>query len=358
MSNVIPSLNKDPRFKFFQDRYNHTVELAAEKAALHLKNPQQYPLPPGNQKSLERGFYDFIHALSKKKQEKFLEKMQPALSLSATQRQQKYGDLASINLKINTPVAEQVKTLPVADSMKFSPEDIKNFRGGLSVAKKIITSKIGGKLVPRQAAVATKLDFIVDSVTCVKTNDIRKDEVNLGAFATDSAGVNSDKAPFFVNKFKDGESKGLGANATLFSFSLDGGSVGGEFPLTFIAGVFLVEKDIMANTELGLKLSGLFSLLGLTLMIVGVGLMLIPGMPITIILVTFLVSLGFSILGHYVFPAIIDDISEPAIDTLVLDALPAIGDTFNRTLEFDLPFLGFNDVARGSYKAAARWVVS
>lgn len=355
MNTAVTSFKNDPRYKFLQQRYNHTVELAAEKAAQHLKNPQQYPLPSDGKKSLEKAFYDFIHALPKRKQDDFLEKMQPALSLSGPQRQQKYGVLATINLKINTPVADQVKAMPVADNLKVSADEINKFREGFLSAKKMITAKIGGKAFPRQAAAATKLDFIVDTVTCVKTNDIRKDEINLGAFATDAIGVNIDKAPFFVGKFKDGESKGLGGN--LFSFSLDAGSVGADFPLTFITGVFLVEKDLIANETLGQKLAAIFAALGVLFIIVGSGLLFVPGIGGTLALISFCMALGFSILGHYVFPAMIDDISEPFIDTLVLDALPAIGETFNRTLEFKLPFVesGFN---KGSYTATARWVVS
>ena len=83
----------------------------------------------------------------------------------------------------------------------------------------------------------------------------------MGAFATDAAGVNSDKAPFFVGKFKKGESVAVGAQGNLFSFAIDGGSVGGEFPLTFIAGLLLVEADLIHNKDFGNKLAAVFSLL-------------------------------------------------------------------------------------------------
>ena len=358
MGTAATSLKNDPRFKFLQERYNLTAELAAEKAALHLKNPQQYPLPSAGKKSLERAFYDFISALPNRKQDKFLEKMQPALSATAAKRKQKYGDLAAVDLKSLKPVVEQVRSLKVEDKYKISQDEFHRFNEVVFPGKKMFLDKFPKKPKPQQAAVATRLDFIVDSVTCVKTNDIRKDEIALGAFATDATGVESEKAPFFVSKFKKGETKSLGGNANLFTFAIDDGSVGAEFPLTFIAGVFLVEEDIMANTELGRKLSILFSLLGVTLIILGVVLLFVPGIGPALANIAFITAIGFNLLGHYIFPAIIDDISEPFLDTLVLEAPPAIGETFNRTLEFKLPLLDSAGLTKGSYTAAARWVVS
>lgn len=358
MSKAAALSKNDPRFTLLQNRYNLTAELAAEKAALHFKNPQQYPLPAAGKKSLERAMFDFIKALPGRKQDKFLEKMQPAISASATTRKQKYGDLASVDLKQTKPVAEQVQAIPVEDKYKISADELQRFKEDYFPGKKLFPKKGAGKSAPQQAAVATKLDFFVDSVTCVKTNDVRKDEINLGAFATDAVGTESSKAPFFVSKFKKGESKGLGVNANLFTFAIDDGSVGAEFPLTFIAGVFLVEEDLISNVDLGRKLAALFMVLGLTLLVVGVGLLFVPGIGPSVALIAMYAAVGFNILGHYVFPAMLDDISEPAIDTLVLEAPPAIGDTFNRTLEFKLPLLDVNGLNKGAYTATARWVVS
>ena len=64
-------LSNNPQIKFLQTRYNHTVDPAAEKLTVHLKDPQQYPLPPANKKSLERAMYDVMMTLSEKNKTSF-----------------------------------------------------------------------------------------------------------------------------------------------------------------------------------------------------------------------------------------------------------------------------------------------
>lgn len=352
------STGSNPKLQFLEKRFNDTIMIAAEKAAAHLLIPQSYPLPAG--KNLERALYEVAIALPKRKRDNFTDKFKAAVNASNAQRKQKYGDLHAVDLRNNRSIAEQVRDLPVEDKYKFTEEDAKTMIPKKNVVKTKLPAKlIKDKVKPQQASVdATTLQFIVDSLTCGKTNDIKKDEINLGAFATDNFGTASDKAPFFIGKFKKGETVSLGGNATLFTFSIDGGSTGIVFPATFVAGIFLVEADLIHNVELGEKLATLFSVLGLTILVAGFVLLFTtgPAGPMLLI-ISLLVSLGFELLGHYIIPVMIDDFSLAATDTLVLDAAPAVGDTFNRSLALtiDSSFLGFQ---RGSYSAAARWVAS
>jgi hypothetical protein len=346
------TLNSDPKVQFLQKRFNDTVMLAAEKAAAHLLNPQSYPLPAG--KNLEKALYDIAMALPGRKRDNFTNKFKDAVNATDAQRKQKYGDLHAVNLRTNKAIAEQVKELPVDAKMKFTEADVERL-----LPKKLFAKlpKIGGKPKPQQASVdATTLQFIVDSLTCVKTNDIHKDEISLGAFATDNFGTDSERAPFFVSKFKKGESAGLGGNATLFTFAIDGGSTGIVFPATFIAGIFLVEEDIIHNANLGAKLTFAFSLISLTLLTVGLGLIFVPG-ALTVAIILVLAAGPFALLGHYIIPIMIDDFSFAVTDTLTLDAPPAVGDTFNRSLAAEINSTIFN-ITKGSYTAAARWVAS
>lgn len=348
----------NPKLQFLQKRFNDTVMLAAEKAAGHLLNPQAFPLPAANKKSLERALYDVAMVLPKRKREKFADKFKASINASDAQRKQKYGDLHAVNLRNNKAIADQVKALPVDAGMKLTDEETKTIVSKYSPVKTKLPGKIvGGKPKPQQASVdATTLQFIVDNLTCVKTNDLKKDEISLGAFATDNFGAASDKAPFFVGKFKKGETVSLAGNATLFTFSIDGGSTGVVFPATFVAGLFLVEADLIHNRELGEKLAVAFGLIGVTLMAVSIGLFFVPGGALAAIIILF-VSGAFNIFGHYIIPVLIDDFSLAVTDTLVLDAPPAIGETFNRSLAFSIS-ASLSGITKGSYTANARWVAS
>lgn len=357
MSLSVAAFRDHTKIKYFHQRYEHTIELAIEKVAHHLETPAQYPLPSAGKKSLERALYDLVKAVPKKRQEKFIDHLKSTIPVTAAQRQQKYGDLATVDLKSNKPIAEQVRDLPVDDRYKISAEEAKNFQAPAFPVKKIVAgNRIPNIRQPRQAAVATQLDFIVDSLTCVKTNDIRKDEISLRAFATDAAGVDHEKAPFFVGKFKKGETVSLGANSTIFSFPLDNGSTGGIFPQTFIAGLVVIEADLIHNEDLGNKLAAVFTVLGTVILTISLGLMFVPGINPYIVLAGLIVAIGFEILGHYIIPIIIDDFSFPVVDTLVLDAPPAIGETLTRTLQLDIGRSALLGFTKGTYTANIRWV--
>ena len=350
-------LSNHPKIKFLQTRYNHTVDLAVEKVTAHLKSPQQYSLPPANKKSLERSLYDVVMTLTEKRRDKFLDSIASTQTTTAEQRNQKFGDLATIDLHTNKVIAEQVRDLPVMDSMKITEADLIIFHDQLFPGKKYgFKGILEKRRQTRQAVAATTIQFVLDSLTCNKTNDIHKDEINIGAFATDSSGVASNKAPFFVDKFKKEETKSLGAKGNLFSFLIDDGSTGGSFPLTFIAGLFIVEADLIHNTEFGNKLSAFFAILGATLTAVSIGMMFVPGIGFPLVIATMIIALGFNILGHFVIPILIDDIGFPVADTLVLDAPPNIGQSFSRTIALTIDRSGVPGFSKGSYTANVRWV--
>ncbi len=349
--------NSEAKLQFLKKRFNDTIMIAAEKAAAHLLNPQSYPLPAG--KNLERALYEVAMALPGRKRDNFTDKFKEAVNTSDAQRKQKYGDLHAVDLRSNKMIAEQVKDIPVEEKYKFTEEDAKRVIPKRSVAKVKLPEKLAGSKLQQASVDATTLQFIVDSLTCTKTNDIHKDEISLGAFATDNFGTTSDKAPFFVGKFKKEETVGLAGNATLFTFSIDGGSTGIVFPATFVAGIFVVEADLIHNAELGNKIANLFSILGLTIGLGGFVLLFVAGAagPI-LLLISLFVALGFELLGHYIIPVMIDDFSLAAIDTLTLDAAPAVGDTFNRNLALTINSSGLFAIQKGSYTASARWVAS
>ena len=85
-----------PKVQFARKRLSDTISLSVEKAAAHLSNPAQFPLPSGKE-SLEYAIVDLFKVLPKKKKGKFLEKMKTSITATAAARQPKYGTLAAVD---------------------------------------------------------------------------------------------------------------------------------------------------------------------------------------------------------------------------------------------------------------------
>lgn len=344
-----------PKVKYLRQRIDHTIKLSVEKAAAHLKNPGQYPLPAGKD-NLEFAIVDFFKALPKRKRDDFVDKMKGALTTNAAARQQKYGDLAAVDLHKAAPVADQVKALPVPDTMRLTTDDIAKLKiPGIAPKKiKAAAKPLAKDRQLRQAVAGTTLQFAVENITCNDTTDIRKDEVSISAFVISSTGEQQERNNFFSADFKKGESKAPGAAGNLFSFSIDD-STGTGFPASFAAGVFITEKDLIRNAEAANKLGTIFRIIGKVITIGSLVTIAIPavGLPLALTIV----GIGAVILltGDFL-PLAGDDISEVGADELLLEAPPFAGETFARNL--DLQFIDSGFVRSGKYNIAVRWTVA
>ena len=346
------NLRSNPNIQFIENRFKHAAAIVMEKVAGHIENPSQYPLS-ADSKSAERAIYNLWMAAPKHKRKKMVEKAKAHLNAGSSQRQQLYGDLAAVNLHSALSVEEQVKTIP--SKHQFTKADADMVRAHMQQhAAKFPPKK---KPTPRQASVdATKVKVSVQTLTCNKKSELGKDEISLGAIGIDANGIQQNKNPFFVGKFKKGDSLPLGANSDLFEFDIDASSVG--FPVSFSVGVFLLEEDLLHNLDLVNKLEiacfamwGLF--MAITFTIITVGML---GGPVTALMAYLAIALGltFFIIGFQLLPLLADDLSDVSTDILLLDAPPAVGDIFDRTLEFSISNLG-GDATIGKYTAAVRW---
>lgn len=348
MSGSNPSQLKS-KLEWLKERTKKTMDLALEKVVAHHENPGQYPLP-GDAKSLERTLNRLFQALPDRNQRKTIDKINATLKAGSADRNRIYGDLAGINLRSAVPVVQQVKALPVASNLKFTEAELDELRGKRKTLP-FIKHKRASQPAPQQIVEATELAFVVQSLTCVRPTDLRKDEVNLAGFATDNVGGEFEVAPFFVGKFKKGETLSLGGNGRLFNFKL----TQGEFPKTFLAGVFLVEKDLLRNSDFVNALikfcvvaTATLAAISVTMLIVG-----IAGGPFSVpLIVGSLVAQIVLGASSSILTKMIDDISFPAADALTLDAPVPPGTTFDRTFNFEL-----GDV-KGQYQAAIRWVTA
>lgn len=348
------------KIQLAQERATNVINLAFEKAVAHRENPSKYPLPTGN-KSVERAFHELLEAMPKIKRNKIVDKVNETLKAPVATRTGKYKDIVNVDFKSKTAIADQVKTMAVPDSIRFTEAETNELFARVKTRAGVPTKTGGNTLlskakapkngVPRQAVPAGNLSFFVDSMTCQKPDDVIKDEINLAGFSIDTNGNSVQLAPLFVGKFKKNDTIGLGGNSKLFTLPID--------PLllsqTFTAGLFIIESDWVSNEELLFALFDLCVLISFTISIIILPTFFLlsalapaAAVPVTIVLgaigvVSLIVKLLTFVIG--------DDISIAVSDTLLVENKIEIGEEFARTFTIEKGG-GF----RGDYSLAARWV--
>jgi len=341
------------RFQQLKRNLGDILSIAVDKTVAHLADPDKFPKPAAG-RTVERALYDVLQELPRKKREDFIDKYKAIATAGSGLRKERYGVFEAIDLRSTVSVEQQLKTLQIPDELKLSTKDFEEIASQLEPHRR---PKASSKRVPRQAVVATTLEFIVESLTCDKKTDFLKDEINMAGFAVDFAGTPQEKDPFFVSKFKNGQTVPLGDKGRLFSFSIDGGSTGINFPAVFSAGIFLTESELFANRKLGRAIGILLSIIG------GLGVL-----AITVLSIVFLPPIGWTIAGIVVSAAIyifgndyillsgIDELGEPVTDELTLDQPPAPGEIISKRI--DLILSGRPGFITGKYHAQVKWVAS
>jgi hypothetical protein len=338
-----------PKLPLLANRAKNVVDLALIKAIAHHRNPQQNPLP-ANPQSLERAYYNLFKAIPKRKQDDAIAKFQNLMT--AAQRANAYGDLGQINFASAVSIVEQATALPLPANLRFNAAEVDSLQR--QIEEKTNRPGIFGKLkhppASQQAIIAKNLDFAVISATCLKPNDIRKDETNLAVAVADSFGNPFNAGPFFVGKFKKGDTINLGAKGQLFTFNI----ADAVFPATFPVTAFMVESDMIKNTELVDKLLVALQFTKLAVMLVAAGFVLpivTPPVAVPIVTACGIAVAALALTSYVVLPILADDISFTISDALVLDAPPSPGDTFDRTVAIE----GFGKYRRGIYNVLLRW---
>jgi hypothetical protein len=348
-----------PKLPLYADRLKRTVDLAFIKALAHHKNPSQNPLP-ADPKSLERALYNVFRAIPKRKQDDAAAKFQNVMT--AAQRASVYGDLGQINFASSVSVVEQVKALPLPATLKFTAADVGSLQQQIEAKTQGMFSHLGDNIKkvlgsspqPQQAIIAKNLDFAVISATCLKPNDLLKDETNLAVGAADSFGAPFNAGPFFVGKFKKGDTINLGATGQLFTFNI----ADAVFPATFPVTALMVESDWIHNTDLANKLiiatsiaASALATTGLTICILGAAGVITAPAAFPIFIAIEISALALLLTSQHILPLLADDISFSTGDALVLAAPPEPGDTFDRTIVIDK----FGKYGRGIYNVLLRW---
>jgi hypothetical protein len=356
-----PAPSTQSKLKKVAEKYHQLVHLGLEKAALHLKHPKEYPLPSGAN-TLEKALVDVVEALAPHQKKRFLNRMEPHLKKTATQRKQEYENLADINLHLAKPLLDQFKELEHSQENKITNEEWEALIAERrSKIKPAVRSNASDKkkspriMQPQQAVAATNLQVFIDSLTCNQTSELRRDEISLSTFIINFDNIQQDKEPFFVGKFKNDETINLDNSNPLFDLLIDNSSVGGGFPANFTFGAFLLEKDWFRNTNLADKLSSLFMILGVVVMTISLVTLFISAIPFAVPLILWILGGVLFNLGALVFDRIFDDVGEVALDVLQLDEPPLPGITFSRTINLTVSNRR-SDPKEGSYTATLRWV--
>ena len=339
----------DTKLHWLKQRTSQSIDIALERVIAHNENPSYFPLP-SDSKSLERALHRLFQTLPRKNQKDLIDKVNTTLKASTAQRKQIYGDLAEVDFRSSVSIVDQVKVKPVPANLQVTEADLTEIRSRLKLKPaKPITQLRPPR--PTQIVEATELAFEVVSLTCTKPSDVRTDEVNIAGSALDNVGGALQLAPFFVGKFKKGETLPLGAKGRVFNFKLTVGA----FPKTFVAVIFLVEKDLLRNSDFVNALITFCAVAALALSVISLGMIVVGvlGGPGSVALVVG-VLVAEMLLGaaSSVISKMRDDVSFPASDALTLDAPVAPGTTFDRAP------LSLDVTARGKYQAAIRWVTA
>jgi hypothetical protein len=235
-----PAPALDPKLKALADRAAKMLELAFQKAAAHDDRASKYPLP-ADANSAEAQAYRLLKDLPLVRRKALKKHLMEGVEASASKRQQKFGDLANIDLKSRTSVMDQVRNLPVPASVRMTAQDIDRAR--MSAEGFFLPVVSQARLLP---FVPTTMLARITQIECVKPSkqlEIGKDEISVNAVLIDDLGNVTAATPFDAGKFKKGERKPFQHVVCRFNLA------GGVFPKSFAVLYSVHEDDVLGLTE-------------------------------------------------------------------------------------------------------------
>lgn len=327
----------DKKIDGIRSRFNDMINISIEKAAAHFEDPSAYPLSADN-RTIERAFYNLLEALPRIRRNKVIDKINETLKAGIENRTASYGNLANVNFKSAVPISEQVKSFLIPAEMKITEEE------SHKLLDKVKERHIKKSLPrPQQVgAAASKLSLVLNSITCLKTDDVKKDELSVAGFILDPLANKIDIVQFDAGKFKEGD-------VVPFNRSLAEVTIISNFPESYSASLFLVERDLISNPEITDKIKILMAAIGYTL--TGLSVVICIAAPV---LSWVIFGIGvFSMFARYFLPLLNDDISLVSEDVLTLAEKVDVGDTFERNVNISGP----NTIAQfdGIYSLSFKW---
>lgn len=243
MSGIVMSDVKeltDPKVRKIAMRVAKTFYLAAEKAVAHSVDASAYPMP-SNPNAPEQIFASRFKELPQLKKSAAISRVMSFIKGPKENRVRLYGDLAQIDLGVDTEIRQQVKALPFPQKLRFPKTHLETLIHPIS---NVLYS--GG--VPQSLIINDKLECRIHKVVCVdETNSfwepewIGSDEILLGGSSIDATGVTKKIEAFDVGSFDDGSVKEYPARKTFTIFNLLAGT---EWPKSYFVIFALAEEDM------------------------------------------------------------------------------------------------------------------
>jgi hypothetical protein len=218
------------------------MEIAVEKTVAHASEPANFPLPD-DPHSVERILSARFSELKPAQQQFAKAKMLERAKASKQARTKIVGDLAQVDLRSKSPIAEQVDRLAFPSELKTTLQSIKNLT---EVHGQILNAQPAG-LAPQQTL--DKLEFRIHRVKCVDEtgkdfnpfgDEPGSDEISLAGTTVDESGDTKQVSQFKVGDFDDGDVKTFSPPRRFTFFNLREGT---EFPKSYFTTLVLAEKD-------------------------------------------------------------------------------------------------------------------
>ena len=348
----------EAKAEFMKTRLNQMLELTLAKVEAHIKSPATYPLP-SNPKSAERLMLNLYQRSPKHKQSSFFDKVETVTTLNPTQMQQRFGDLAAVDLKSDKACFEQIRAIQIPETYRFTELEKnkltgtaeKKFSGKLNIGSKLAAQKTPPQptgLNPRT------LSLFVDSVKCIKTQDVFKDEISITGFTIDALGQSNVFQRINVGKIKKEETKQIGIDIKDFDLR-----AAGVFPQSFLVGFVVTDKDLASEEQVA-ENAIVVAIIGAVIFEIGLSMLFLSAIPALaplaiVALLTMLLGIGIYTFGFLIPVAILSDSSGLVPDSFIFNIPPVIpiGTAFSRQLNAELEggIMGL----KGNYKLNIRW---
>ena len=188
----------DPQLLAIAQRVLAIFCLSAEKAVCHFSEPAVYPMPAGSG-SIEHLLLERFQSLKSPIQQKAVANTKALLHASSQERAARYQDLANVDPRSRTSIAEQAHLLGIPGALKIPLGHLPNLRSAQPAPTTVRSGTVPSLLTDR-------LWLRVLKVECVnQTGDWGEDEIYLSGTAIDSTGNVAPIGPHRVGDFEDGD---------------------------------------------------------------------------------------------------------------------------------------------------------
>ena len=240
---------EDPNIQRIAERIALEAQLAVEKVAASNADLSRYPLTSAKE-SIEQILKARFDALPQSVQQAASTYAITRISAPAAEREERYGDLARVDLTSATAIDAQAQALPFPEHLKL-PSDhpivIFNLRRQGSAAPMLLRQQT-----------SSQLEFRIHKVKCLDETDgflgseAGDDEIYLGGATVDESGDAEKVDAFLVrDDFEDGVEQVYSPPKQFASFALTEGT---DFPKSYFITLVLFEEDNGGIPELLEKL--------------------------------------------------------------------------------------------------------